>query len=67
MDNFYLMRRMLKGHLTQNFIPTKFKELLAEKHREGFLFHKIVTGRDDQSREFEVVGTSLECKNKTCC
>jgi hypothetical protein len=26
-----------------NFISMKFKELLAEKGREGFLFNKIVT------------------------
>ena len=29
--------------LTVNFIPTKFKELLAEEHCEGLLFKKTVT------------------------
>jgi hypothetical protein len=36
-----------------------FNELLVEKRREGFLFHRSVTGGGDKSREFEVVGTLL--------
>jgi hypothetical protein len=34
---------MLREHLPLNFIPTNFKELLAQKISEELLFNKIVT------------------------
>jgi len=37
------MKSMFTGCLIQNFIPTKFKELIAEKYREGLSCIKILT------------------------
>jgi hypothetical protein len=36
-------KNMLAERLTQNFMPTKFKELLTVRSKEGRLFNKIVT------------------------
>lgn len=36
------MQTMLQKYLAHNFVPVKFKELLAEKRREGLWFKKIV-------------------------
>jgi hypothetical protein len=57
MDSVYLVRNRFKECLTQNFIPTKFKELWADRCREGLLFYKIVTSGGNQRRKFEVVCT----------
>jgi hypothetical protein len=43
LNNLNIMKSMLTGCLTLNFISTKFKELIAEKHREGFSCIKILT------------------------
>jgi hypothetical protein len=41
LNNFTFMKSMLVGCLTWNFISKKFKELIAEKHREGLSCIKI--------------------------
>jgi hypothetical protein len=40
-NNLNFKKSMLTGCLTQNFISTKFKELIAEKHREGLSYIKF--------------------------
>jgi hypothetical protein len=42
LNNFNLVKNMLKERLPPNFIPMKYKELLAEKSRERLLVNKIV-------------------------
>jgi len=43
LNNLNFMKSMLTGCLTQNLISMKFKELIAEKHREGLSCIKILT------------------------
>jgi hypothetical protein len=42
LNNLISVKNMLKECLTQNFIPTKLKELLAEKCKEGLLLNTTV-------------------------
>lgn len=37
LNNLIFVNNMFKERLTQNLIPLKFKELLAEKRREGLM------------------------------